>query len=132
MDRTIKIVAAVFALVIIACLAVFFSGAPAHSGADQIPGPIYYFYGAECPHCHNIEPFIHNLTQKYPGADIRILEVWHNQTNQVIYSQANAAAGLSTPPGVPEVISGRSVLVGERDIPAKMEALVQDYLKKKP
>ena len=131
MDRTIKVVAAVFFLVVIACLAVFFSGAPAQSGTVAGNSPIYYFYGEGCPHCHNIEPFISNLTQKYPDANIQVLEVWYNQTNQVIYNQVNAAAGLSSPPGVPEVVIGRTVLVGERDIPAKLEGLVQDYLKKK-
>ena len=76
-------------------------------------------------------PFMDNITQKYPDANIQFLEVWHNQTNQEIYTQANAAAGISTPPGVPEVVIGKTVLVGERDIPDRLEALVQDYLKKK-
>ena len=131
MDRTIKIVAAIFALVVIACLVVFFSGASTQVGTSPDNSPIYYFYGEGCPHCHNIEPFINNLTQKYPDAHIRVLEVWYNQTNQVIYNQVNAAAGLSSPPGVPEVVIGHTVLVGDQDIPTKLEGLIQDYLKKK-
>jgi thiol-disulfide isomerase/thioredoxin len=136
MDKIIKIAAGLFVVVVIASLAIFL-------GSHQAPVPttppvtssdsstIYYFYGAECPHCHNIKPFMDNITQKYPEANIQVLEVWHNQTNQGIYTQANAAAGLSTPPGVPEIVLGRTVLVGEKDIPDKLEALVQDYLKKK-
>jgi glutaredoxin len=138
MVRIIKIAAGLFAVIVIACFVVFFSGAPQH-GAPTPSGStvpvssttIYYFYGAECPHCHNIKPFMDNITQKYPEADIQVLEVWHNQTNQDIYTQANTAAGLSTPPGVPEIVLGKTVLVGEKDIPDKLEALVQDYLKKK-
>jgi len=42
----------------------------------------------------------------------------------------NAAAGISSPPGVPEVIVGKVVLVGEKDIPAKLESLVQAIEKK--
>jgi thiol-disulfide isomerase/thioredoxin len=136
MDKIIKIAAGLFAVVLIAGLAVFFAGSsqvpPSSNSPAVVPSAtIYYFYGEECPHCHNIRPFIDNITQKYPEAGIQILEVWHNQTNQNIYTRANAAAGISTPPGVPEVVYGRTVLVGEKDIPDKLEALVQEYLKKK-
>jgi len=128
MDKTIKIVAALLAVVVIASMAVLFSGTPAQKENTET---IYFFYGAECPHCHNVMPFIENMTQKYPGADIRILEVWHNETNQQTYQHANAAAGIA-PPGVPEIVIGKTVLIGERDIPAKLEGLIQASLKKKP
>ena len=97
MDRTIKIVAAIFAFVVIACLVVFFSGALAPSMTSPSNSPIYYFYGEGCPHCHNIEPFINDLTQKYPDAHIQVLEVWNNQTNQQIWKQVNAAVGCNQP-----------------------------------
>ena len=128
MDKIIKVAAGLFAVVVIAGLAVYFMGAQQQSSAPQV---IYYFWGDGCPHCAHIEPFIENLTKKYPDADIQVLEVWKNQTNQAIYAQANAAAGV-TNYGVPEVIYGKTVLMGEDQIPAKMEALVLDYLKKKP
>jgi len=138
MDKIIRIAAGLFAVIVIACFVAFFAGASHHdsltssgSPAPVSPTTIYFFYGAECPHCHNIMPFINSTLQKYPEANIQVLEVWHNQTNQDIYSQANAAAGLSAPPGVPEIVLGKTVLVGEKDIPDKLEALVQDYLKKK-
>ncbi len=135
MDKIIKIVVAVLAIVVVASMALLFTGTMATLDAGSkesgTPTTIYFFYGEECPHCHNIMPFVENMTQKYPEADIRILEVWHNQTNQQIYQQANAAAGVKRF-GVPEVVSGKTVLVGEVDIPAKFEALIQEYLKKKP
>ena len=137
MDKIIKIAAGLFVVIVIASLAIFLAGS--HQTAVPSASPvtssdsstIYYFYGAECPHCHNIKPFMDNITQKYPEANIQVLEVWHNQTNQKIYADANTAAGYSTPPGVPEIVLGTTVLVGEKDIPDKLEALVQDYLKKK-
>ncbi|MGA2120684.1 MAG: thioredoxin domain-containing protein [Methanoregula sp.] len=131
MDKIIKIAAGLFAIIVIASLAIFLVSFPQPAGPTTTPAIIYYFYGEECPHCHNIKPFMDNITQKYPEANIQILEVWHNQTNQNIYNQVNSAAGISTPPGVPEVVIGKTVLVGEKDIPDKLEALVQDYLKKK-
>jgi len=131
MDRTLKITAAILAIVIVASIAILYAGVPSQKVAQGKLPPIYYFYGKECPHCAKIEPFITNMTAKYPDAGIQVLEVWHNQTNQQIYDAANSAAGISSPPGVPEVVIGKTVLVGEVDIPAKFEGLIQDYLKKK-
>lgn len=131
MDKTIKIVTAVLAIVVVASVAILVTGITAQEKDAGVPATIYFFYGEECPHCHNIMPFIENMTRKYPEADIRILEVWHNQTNQQIYQKVNAAAGLKRS-GVPEVISGKTVLSGELEIPAKLEGLILEQLKKKP
>jgi thiol-disulfide isomerase/thioredoxin len=135
MDRIIKYIVALF-VVIAAASAVFviFSAPPAvpatvSPGADD--NIVYYFYGQGCPHCAKIEPFMENMTKEYPNVDIRMLEVWYNQTNQQIYTQVNAQAGIASPPGVPEVVIGKMVLVGEVDIPAKLEGYLQAIEKKK-
>jgi thiol-disulfide isomerase/thioredoxin len=130
MDKILKLATGLFVVVIIASIAVFLAGSPQQAAPSISPTTIYFFYGQECPHCEKIMPFMNNLTQKYPDANIQFLEVWHNQTNQKIYTLANAAAGV-TDYGVPEVILGTHVLMGEDEIPANMTALVQDYLKKK-
>jgi thiol-disulfide isomerase/thioredoxin len=132
MDKLIKIAVSIFVIIVIACLAVFFSGALNHLQTPPAgTNTIYFFYGEECPHCHKVMPLVINLTQKYPGANIQILEVWHNQTNKKIFNEANTYAGI-TEKGVPEVILGRTVLLGDQEILDKLEGLVQDYLKKKP
>ena len=143
MDKIIKIFIAVFAVIAIAAVAFVLLAhgstiaAAANGAASPTPAlsiddsTVYFFYGEECPHCKNVEPFIENLTQKYPDVTIKRLEVWHNQTNEQVYNTLNAAAGISSPPGVPEVIVGKVVLVGERDIPAQLEPLVQAIEKKK-
>jgi hypothetical protein len=131
MDKTIKIVGAVLAVVVVASIGILFFGTPAPKEAVTTD-TIYFFYGEECPHCHKIMPFINNLTAKYPEANIQVLEVWHNQTNARIYTKANAAAGRSSTPGVPEAIIGKTVLIGEIEIPDRFEALIQESLKKKP
>jgi len=131
MDKTIKIVTAILAVVVVASLAVLVSVTPSHTDSGTAAtDTIYFFYGEECTHCHKIMPFIINMTEKYPEADIRVLEVWHNQTNQQIYQKANSAAGVKEP-GVPEVVSGKTILVGDVEIPEKLEGLIQDQLKKK-
>jgi len=132
MDKIIRIVAVILAVVVIASIALLVSGIPASQKdtRDSAGDSIYFFYGEECAHCHTVMPFIINMTKKYPAADIQILEVWHNASNQQLYTRANAAVGV-TVSGVPEVIIGKTVLSGEVEIPEKFEALVQEYLKKK-
>lgn len=140
MDKIIKIFIAVFAVIAVATVAFIYvssgnaAATPATTAVAVDIGDgstVYFFYGEECPHCKNVEPFIDNITKKYPDVNIKRLEVWHNQTNEQIYTAMNAAAGISSPPGVPEVIVGKVVLVGEKDIPAQLEPLVQAIEKKK-
>lgn len=131
MDKIIKIVIAVLAIVVVASMAFLFTGTMATLDKESgTPATIYFFYGEECPHCHTIIPFVESMTQKYPDADIRILEVWHNQTNYALYQKANIAAGVKYA-SVPQVIIGKVVLTGGLEIPEKFEGLIQDHLKKK-
>ncbi|MGA7798455.1 MAG: thioredoxin family protein [Methanoregula sp.] len=137
MDKLIKIVVTLFVVIAAASVAYVVYITPsvpavtpsaAASASDNI---VYYFYGQGCPHCANISPFMENITKKYPDVDIRKLEVWYNQTNQQVYAQVNAEAGISTPPGVPEIVIGKTVLVGDKDIPTKLEGYLQAIEKKK-
>jgi len=135
MDRTIKIAAGLFAVIIIGVALLFIGTAPATpvnletAGSGNIT--VYFFYGEECPHCHAIMPFILNLTKKYPEVNFQILETWHNPANNALSDTLNQELGVSGA-GVPEVIVGKTVLIGDRDIPAKLEAVILDQLKKNP
>ena len=136
MDKLIKIIATLFVIIAAASVAYVVYVTPSVpsatlSAANASDNVVYYFYGQGCPHCAKIEPFMENITEKYPDVDIRKFEVWYNQTNQKVYAQVNAQAGLSTPPGVPEIVIGKMVLVGEVDIPAKLEGYIQAIEKKK-
>ena len=138
MDRTMKIAAALFIAVIIGCAAFFFM-AP-HSiesplvtvGSSGTSGnvTVYFFYGEECLHCHTVMPFLENLSKKYPQVTFTWYETWHNQTNEAAFVTINKQLGLKGV-AVPEVVTGTTVLIGERDIPAKLEAAIVDQLKKK-
>jgi thiol-disulfide isomerase/thioredoxin len=139
MDKTIKIVAVLCIIVIIGCTA-FFLGTSGQSPVKTIPVlgatgssgnvTVYFFYGEECPHCHNVMPFLQNLSAKYPDVDFKWLEVWHNQTNAAFFNSLNTEFGQKGV-AVPEIITGNVVLIGERDIPAKLENAILDQLKKK-
>ncbi len=112
MDRVIKFVIALFVVIAAASVAyLVFASAPAPAAASSGANDsiVYYFYGEGCPHCEAIKPFMENMIKKYPDIDIRMLEVYQNQTNQQIDAQVNTQAGIS-PPGVPEVVIGKTVL----------------------
>jgi thiol-disulfide isomerase/thioredoxin len=140
MDKIIKIAAGLFAAIIL-CAALLVFVYPGTSPDQISPGSmgistggnltVYFFYGEECPHCHNIMPFMQSLQQKYPDVNILFLETWHNQTNQALSVTLNRELGVSSS-GVPEAIVGNVALIGERDIPAKLEQAILDQLKKKP
>lgn len=131
MDTTIKIAGGLFIVIVVIC-AVFF--ALPQQEANPQPGTgkvtVYFFYGEECIHCHNVMPFMVSLQQKYPDVDFQILETWHNTKNQALSATLNKKLGAGTP-GVPEVIVGSVVLVGERDIPARLDAVIIEELKKR-
>ena len=140
MDNTLKIVAGVFIAILVAC-AVFFLVIPQQS--VQTPSAVkdtsvegnvtvYFFYGEECPHCHNVMPFIQNISKKYPDVDFRILETWHNETNQELSLSLHRKLGIQSA-GVPEVIvvGNNTPLVGDRAIPEQLEGVILEQIKKK-
>jgi thiol-disulfide isomerase/thioredoxin len=140
MDNTLKIVAGVFIAILVAC-AVFFLVIPQQS--VQTPSAVkdtsvqgnvtvYFFYGEECPHCHNVIPFIQNISKKYPDVDFRILETWHNETNQALSLSLHKKLGIQSA-GVPEVIvvGNNTPLVGDRAIPEQLEGVILEQIKKK-
>ena len=112
------------------------AGCLSEDTTNAAPGPdnvtVYFFYGEECPHCHNIMPFIQNLSSKYPEVDFVMLETWHNETNNALFTSLNQKLGLQKS-GVPEVIvvGNATPLIGDRDIPAYLEAVILEQLNKK-
>jgi thiol-disulfide isomerase/thioredoxin len=140
MDKTLKIAAAVFMVILVAGV-VFFLVQPQPLGetpsvtmdtSAQSNVTVYFFYGEECPHCHNVMPFIKNLSEKYPDVNFQFLETWHNETNQALSWSLHQKLGLPNP-GVPEVIvvGNNTPLIGDRAIPAELEGVILEQIKKK-
>ena len=84
---------------------------------------VYFFYGEECPHCHDIRHYVENLSAKYPDVDFQFLEIWHNQTNYAIADAMNQYAG-ETRTAVPRVAYNRTVMVGSVEIVPKLEPMI--------
>ncbi|MDO9327033.1 MAG: hypothetical protein Q7T80_18955 [Methanoregula sp.] len=136
MDKIIKIAAGIFIAVALVCALFFVLPKPVET--PPVPGSgspvdgkvtVYFFYGEECSHCHTVMPFMESLKLKYPDVDFQILETWHNSTNLALSNSLNKKLGV-VDAGVPEVIVGNVVLIGARDIPAKLEAAIIEELKK--
>jgi cytochrome c biogenesis protein CcdA/thiol-disulfide isomerase/thioredoxin len=128
-DKKIRIAVVLLAIVVLGC-AIFFgtyllniSKSTPTQGTVSNPVTVYYFYGAECPHCHNVTPYVQSLVQKYPDVNFQILEEWHNTTNsalaKVLFANLN-----QTQAGVPEAIIGDVVLSGSKEIPEKLEGAI--------
>jgi thiol-disulfide isomerase/thioredoxin len=140
MDNTLKIVAGVFIIILISCVVFFLvipqpsAESPSAGAATSVEGnvTVYFFYGEECPHCHNVMPFIQNISKKYPDVDFRILETWHNETNQALSLSLHQKLGIQSA-GVPEIIvvGNNTPLIGDRAIPEELEGVILEQLKKK-
>jgi thiol-disulfide isomerase/thioredoxin len=131
MDKTIRAVAIALVVVLLGAAVLLVAPGLISHDTPGVPGTltVYFFYGEECPHCHDIMPFMDSLPAKYPDVNFQKLETWHNQTNQQLSESMNKRLGISQP-GVPEVIVGDVVLVGSRDIPARLDAAITEQKKK--
>jgi thiol-disulfide isomerase/thioredoxin/glutaredoxin len=90
------------------------------------------FYGETCPHCHVImEEYLPTVYAKYGDqVEHRYIEVWSDPNNYRIMLGLETKLGI--PPdqqgGVPTLVIGDKVLVGDQEIPDKLEAVIDEYL----
>jgi thiol-disulfide isomerase/thioredoxin len=133
MENSQKIIIGLLVFVALVCGVVFLY--PFLQNAQSSPTTmsgvtVYFFYGEECSHCHKVMPFIQSLQKKYPDVDFQLLETWHNKTNNNLSVSLNQKLGIQKW-GVPEVVVGNVSLMGDIDIPDKLESVILDQ-KKKP
>jgi thiol-disulfide isomerase/thioredoxin len=132
MDKNQKIIVVLLLIAAIAIATVFLSPIFMHAPSQPLGKSgitVYFFYGEECSHCHKVMPFIQSLQKKYPDVDFRLLEIWHNQTNKNLAASLNEQLIIKEW-GVPEVIVGNATLLGDIEIPDKLEAVILDQKKK--
>jgi glutaredoxin len=113
-------------LLLILCAAVFTrpaSAAPA--AANPHPVAIYFFWGDGCPHCAAAKPFLKDLTERYPSAEIRAYEVWYVEENQELLKKMSAAYNFEAR-AVPTIIIGEQYWIGyNEEIAAQIEEAVK-------
>ncbi len=128
-DKILRIGAVLLAIAVLGCVLFFgpallntVQPAPAYeAGSENLV--VYYFYGTECPACHEVTPYVESLRDKYPGTEFRFLEVWHNSTNNALLTLMNHKLGRKDP-GIPAIIAGDVSLVGVTDIKSGLEPAI--------
>lgn len=102
--------AMLFGLGVIAGAITMFGGVSQTAYAQAIPR-MEFFYGAECPHCHDEMKWFPELEKMYPDLEIQKYEVWHDAANKVLWQQRMQEFGMKTG-GVPTNIIGNDIVVG--------------------
>jgi hypothetical protein len=72
---------------------------------------LYFFHGAECPHCHNEKKFFPELRAMYPQLKIKEFEIWHHPENKILLEGRLANLNQKYQ-GVPTNIINNQVFVG--------------------
>lgn len=85
--------------------------------ATPMPAGIVLFYGAECPHCKDVEDFV---AQNKIEDKIKItrLEVWHNKSNALLSATTAQSCNIDISKGVPVPLlwDGNKCYVGVPDV----------------
>jgi cytochrome c biogenesis protein CcdA/thiol-disulfide isomerase/thioredoxin len=81
---------------------------------------VYHFYGNGCPHCARIQPFIDEMSAKYPRIQVKSFEIYFNASNQVLYRDFVARYEAKSD-GIPAVFISDKALIGENVIRDNLE-----------
>jgi cytochrome c biogenesis protein CcdA/glutaredoxin len=75
---------------------------------------LLFFYGAGCPHCSQMKPFLEELGKTYSDLDVKMYEVYSNNENRKLMIDLAGAYGKEVS-GVPTVFLGANMIVGYND-----------------
>lgn len=78
--------------------------------AQKVP-TLEFYYGAQCPHCHEEKKWFPTLKKMYPDLKIQEYEVWNNPQNQK-KAQARLEELGQKLSGVPTNIIDNEIIVG--------------------
>ncbi len=102
-------------------------------GTGGEPICVYFFYGQGCSHCARVEPYIRDVETRYPGIQVKSLEVYHNATNREIFMDFLDRYGIEpTEAGVPILFIGDRALIGENSIQSNLEPSILYFQEHEP
>jgi cytochrome c biogenesis protein CcdA/glutaredoxin len=96
----------------------------------QESSKIYFFYGIGCPHCAEVEEFFEekNLFGRYP---VEKKEIYFDRENAVLFNTLLDKLGVpSDSRGVPTVVLGDRIIVGDKPIINNFENEADRFLEK--
>jgi len=71
----------------------------------------YFFQGAGCPHCAEMEEFLMEMEYKYHDLDIKAFEIYYDKDNKLLLQDLRARLDV-TMMGVPTFFISNTVVVG--------------------
>ena len=72
---------------------------------------LYFFHGAECPHCAEESEYLEELQTEYDNLNIIKYEVWHNEDNATILQNVKISLNKENP-YVPFTVIGTNAITG--------------------
>lgn len=91
---------------------------------------LYLFESTGCMHCAKAEETIHELMVKYPSIQLVDMEVSGNETNRLLFESVSRNYGIEIP-GVPLLLVGNHVLLGDVQIKNDLETTILSELQNK-
>lgn len=91
-----------------------------------VPGhtvTLYLFESSTCVHCAKAEEYIRRVMAQYPSIRLVDLEISGNATNRQLFETVIREYGITTP-GIPMLIVGNRVLLGDAGIQENLEGIV--------
>ena len=72
---------------------------------------LYFFYGKECPHCHEEQKYLNKISNKYKKLKIKKYEVWYNKDNAELLQKVLEKYNIERN-ATPTTIIGSSCFIG--------------------
>ena len=119
-----------FALTLALALGAWLALAPPTAAQPQDSVELAFFYGQGCPHCANMQEFLHSMQQKYPQLTVLEREVYFDTGNARLFERV--AAGYGVPiEGVPTVFVGDLVIGGfSEEMAARIEQGIRECIER--
>ena len=89
---------------------------------------VYFFYGQGCPHCAIVENYFEE-NRMYDAYAIDAREIYFNRENALLYTNLMSELGVPREErGVPAVVMGETVIVGDQPIISRFEREADVFL----
>ncbi|HID61943.1 MAG TPA: hypothetical protein EYP49_04265, partial [Anaerolineae bacterium] len=103
---------------------------PLTAGSDEPVVRLLLFYSESCPHCQAIlNDYLPGVREKYGAQlEVQLVEISDPANFQKMLAFEAAYGVTEERAGIPEVFVGDQVLIGEEEVRARLEELIDRYL----
>lgn len=122
----------VFAIITFVLSLVAIPGSMASAATPTQKVEVVYFWGAECPHCHNLKPWLDEFEESHKDTlKVNRYEFWHNEVNAQFFMNTMAIYHVpENQAGAPAMVVNNKVLIGTKNIQEHFEEEYKAALEK--